>query len=411
MMNKKICIIGAGFSGLAAAITLEKAGFSPVIFEVTSRAGGRIKTDILQGYQVDHGFQVLLDAYPKALEFFDYKALELQKLLPGAVLFHNGRSVTIGDPSRYPGFLFSTIFSGIAGIKDVYRLFLLYRDLQKMTNEDIFASEEISTLTFLRNRKFSEGIIKKFFTPFFTGIFLESELSTSSRMFQFVFKMFASGYAVIPKGGMGALSDQLVSKLNSTEIQYAAAVRRVSEGKVWLENGTQYMADAVLIATEPTFPIDSIEPEKLMWHGCDTLYFEIDRRTIEKPIIGLVGAKNTLIHTIFYPTSIGCKIKGAKELLSVTVIKEHSLQEEELIREVIEELKVHCKIENVHFLKRYQIKKALPSLDSLKDQLPARNGSNTSVFFAGDHLLYGSSNAALLSGERAAKAVIESMLE
>jgi len=411
-MNKKIYIIGAGFAGLSAAITLEKAGYSPIIFEASSKAGGRVKTDIFKGYQLDYGFQVLLDAYPKARDYFDFNELELQKILPGAILFHNGRSVTIGDPSRHIAFLFSTILSGVAGLKDIYRILLLYRDLKKMTDEEIFSSEEMSTLTFLKKRKFSNGLITKFFKPFFTGIFLEPDLQTSSRMFQFVFKMFAKGYAVIPKSGMGALADQLVNKLQRTEIHYNCPVKGVSEGEVRLQSGKQFKADAILIAAEPTFPVDSIESSNQEWHSCDTLYFEVNSRTIKRPIIGLVREADAIINNIFYPTSIACQNKGEKELLSVTIVKDHILQEEKLVRQVVKELKVHCGIENVQFLSRYKIKKALPSLESLKGQWHAREGKvGNNLYLAGDHLLYGSSNAALFSGERAAEAVIDAMME
>ncbi|MFC2149046.1 NAD(P)-binding protein, partial [Bacteroidota bacterium] len=81
-MNKqdyKIHIIGAGVSGLTAARVLEDNGYSPVIIEATDRVGGRVKTDIIDGYQLDHGFQVLLTAYPAAQKYLNLDALELQK--------------------------------------------------------------------------------------------------------------------------------------------------------------------------------------------------------------------------------------------------------------------------------------------------------------------------------------------
>ncbi|WP_246020054.1 NAD(P)-binding protein [Muriicola soli] len=94
----KIYIVGAGISGLVAAINLEKAGYSPVIYEASETAGGRIKTDVVDGYQLDHGFQVLLDAYPKAKEYFDYDALKLQRILPGAMLFGADKKLRLGTP-------------------------------------------------------------------------------------------------------------------------------------------------------------------------------------------------------------------------------------------------------------------------------------------------------------------------
>ena len=83
-MNKqdyKIHIIGAGVSGLIAAIVLENHGYHPVVLETSDRVGGRVKTDIINGYQLDHGFQVLLTAYPAVQKYLDYDALELQKII------------------------------------------------------------------------------------------------------------------------------------------------------------------------------------------------------------------------------------------------------------------------------------------------------------------------------------------
>ncbi|MFT7499039.1 MAG: phytoene dehydrogenase-like protein, partial [Porticoccaceae bacterium] len=115
-MNKheyKIHVIGAGVSGLIAARVLEDNGFSPIILETTDRVGGRVKTDIVDGYQLDHGFQVLLTAYPAAQKYLDFKSLDLQKFLPGASIFKNDKQLIIGDPLREPSLLFSTLFSGI----------------------------------------------------------------------------------------------------------------------------------------------------------------------------------------------------------------------------------------------------------------------------------------------------------
>ena len=80
MANTKcnIHIIGAGVSGLVAAKVLEEKGYSPVVIEATGRVGGRVKTDIVEGYQLDRGFQVLLTAYPAIQKYIDMDALDLQ---------------------------------------------------------------------------------------------------------------------------------------------------------------------------------------------------------------------------------------------------------------------------------------------------------------------------------------------
>ena len=127
-------------------------------------------------------------------------------------------------------------------------------------------------------------------------------------------------------------------------------------------------------------------------------------------MIGLISEEDALVNNIFYPTSLDCEKRGPKELLSVTVVKEHSLDETALINKVGEELRSLCGISDLRFLKRYRIKRSLPHLHSLRSQWqqqPGRVGKN--IFMAGDHLLYGSSNAALLSGEAAARSMIEAL--
>ena len=109
--NLKIYIVGAGISGLIAAKVLEAHGYHPCIIESTDRVGGRVKTDIIDGFQLDHGFQVLLTSYPEAQKHLDYDALELQKILPGASIFINKNQKIIGNPLRNISFLFSNIIS------------------------------------------------------------------------------------------------------------------------------------------------------------------------------------------------------------------------------------------------------------------------------------------------------------
>ena len=169
--NKSIHIIGGGISGLIAAQVLEKRGYHPIILEATSRVGGRLKTDIVDGYQLDHGFQVLLTAYPAAQEYLDFKTLELQEFLPGATIFNKGKQSTIGDPLRDISLLFPTLFSGIGSLLDKLKVLSLNAKLKKKSIEEIFESEEITTLSYLQSFGFSSKMIDTFFKPFFPVYF------------------------------------------------------------------------------------------------------------------------------------------------------------------------------------------------------------------------------------------------
>lgn len=406
----KIYIVGAGISGLIAAKVLEDHGYHPEILEATDRVGGRVKTDIVANYQLDHGFQVLLTSYPAAKKYLDFDALDLQTFLPGATVFTNGKQKTIGDPLRNFSLLFPTLFSGIGNFSDKLKVLKLNTNLKTKSLDEIFAQPETTTLVHLQKLGFSEAMISKFFKPFFSGIFLEPNLETSCRMFEFVYKMFGDGFAALPKSGIASIPKQLASKLQHTKFHFNMRVQNVADGKITLENGTVLESHFTIVATEASQLISNLKSQETAWKSCETLYFETPKRTIPKPLIGLVADKSLLVNNIFYHNSLQTTSKGNKELLSVTVVKDHNLSEKFLVKKVQEELQQFCGIKDCSFLKLYSIPKALPNLQQLQYSMsPSETRLTTKVFLAGDVQLNGSLNAAMISGEASALGVIEAL--
>lgn len=405
----KIHIIGAGVSGLIAAQVLENNGCCPIILEATDRVGGRVKTDIVEGYQLDHGFQVLLTSYPAAQKYLDFDALELQHFLPGASIFRDKQTI-IGDPLRDVSLLFSTLFSGIGSIKDKVKVLSLNAKLKKKTISEIFSTSEKTTMAYLEDFGFSKEMITDFFKPFFSGIFLEPLLETSSRMFEFVYKMFGEGHAALPKAGIEAIPKQLQQHLRCTEIKFNTHVASVQQGEILLTSGASITTDFTIIATDTSQLIKNLANTPVEWKSCENLYFETKSRVISKALIGLIPNPDALINNIFYHTSIQTSKNPAHELLSVTVVKDHELSNEELIKRVEGELKKYCGIEITRFIKQYTIPKALPQLQDLRYEMaPSETRLTSSIFLAGDTQLNGSLNAAMIAGERAALGVLESV--
>ena len=408
--SASIHIIGAGISGLTAAKTLQAKGYKPTIIEATERAGGRVKTDIVNGYQLDHGFQVLLTAYPAAQKHLDYTQLSLQQLLPGAIVFVNGKKQVIGDPKRHLSLLWPTLMAQIGSVGDKFKILKLDNALKQKTIESIFEEEEQTTQAFLQGFGFSDRIINRFFKPFFSGIFLEPHLATSSRMFQFVYKMFGQGYAALPKAGIEAIPHQMAQELTACDWQYNTRVASVQPGKVVLNEGNEASSDYTIIATEASGLVPNLAGQQTEWKSCDTLYFECSKRAFEQPFIGLIAEEEALVNNIFYHTSVASSQKGSNELLSVTIVKPHQLDEAALVAQVRNELTKYCGIEVGEMLKRYTIRKALPNLNSLQYSLAASATKLTDgVYLAGDTLLNGSLNAAMEAGEQAAIGVIEAI--
>ncbi|WP_299900142.1 FAD-dependent oxidoreductase [uncultured Aquimarina sp.] len=406
----KVHIVGAGISGLIAAQVLEKSGYHPVIIESEDSCGGRVKTDQIEGYAIDHGFQVLLTSYPAAKQYLDFNGLALQEFLPGAAIFEDGKQKIIGDPLRDLSLLWPTITANIGSFSDKRKILKLNQILKKTTIHDIFEEREQTTVSFLEDFGFSSKIIHQFFKPFFTGIFLEENLQTSSRMFKFVYKMFGDGNAAIPKLGIGEITKQLVSALDHTSFIYNTKVEKVAEGLIVTTEGKEMESHFTIIATEPSFIIPNLKNQQITWKSCDTLYFETKDRAIHKPLIGLIPHKETLINNICYPTVLQPNTTSGKELLSVTVVRSHNLSETDLIAKVTAELAEHCSIQVDRFIKRYDISHALPDITNLQyEMLPSETRLTPTIFIAGDQQLNGSLNAAMISGERAAMGVIDAL--
>ena len=407
--SPSIHIIGGGISGLIAARVLEEHGLSAIIIEATDRLGGRVKTDVVDGYSLDHGFQVLLTAYPAAKKYLDFDALELQEFLPGSAIFKNGKQKIIGDPLRNLSLLLPTLFSGIGTVNDKLKILALNRRLKKKSIQNIFAEKEQTTRVYLENIGFSEAIITNFFTPFFSGIFLENKLDTSSRMFEFVYKMFGEGNAALPKDGIQAIPKQLFEKLKSTTFIFNTKVKSVENGSIKLESGETLKSNFTIIATQASGLVSNLKNQATLWKSCDTLYFEVAKREIKKPLIGLIAMHNALINNIFYHTSLQTSATATKELLSVTVVDKQNLTNRQLVTEVQKELKELCNIDSCTFIKQYNIPMALPNLQDIQyEMLPSETRLTETIFLAGDTQLNGSLNAAMIAGERAALEVINS---
>ena len=98
----KIVIIGAGLAGGACARVLAAAGRPFTLLEASNAVGGRVRTDVVDGFQLDRGFQIFLPAYPEAKRVLDYEALDLRPIYRGADVFVKNRFHRLADPLAHP---------------------------------------------------------------------------------------------------------------------------------------------------------------------------------------------------------------------------------------------------------------------------------------------------------------------
>src|SRR5499427_2168601 len=135
-MNPEVMVVGAGVSGLVAAVELKRRGFAVQVLEASDDVGGRVRTDAVDGFLLDRGFQVLLTAYPEAKRTLDYQRLELKAFLPGALSWYAGRLNKLIDPWRTPGSWKEALQSEFATLIDKLRIARLRRRLRRGSIED-----------------------------------------------------------------------------------------------------------------------------------------------------------------------------------------------------------------------------------------------------------------------------------
>ena len=409
-MNPDVIVVGAGVSGLLAALELQRRGLSVEVVEAADDIGGRVRTDEVAGFLLDRGFQVLLTAYPEARRCLNFDALELRDFEPGAIVRHNGRFHTISDPIRRPRKILPSAFAPIGTFNDKLLIARLRGQLLEAEIDEVLSAPEVPTITALREYGFSDKIIKRFFRPFLSGIFLDPELATSSRMFRFIYRMFAQGTAAIPNRGMQAIPRQLASHLAPDCIRLNAAVQHVWSGGVKLQSGEKLFAGAVVVACDP------IHAARLLPHagirtamrGVRCLYFAAADPPIGDRYLVLNGDGEGPINNLCVPSMIapGYAPHGC-HLVSVTVLHA-SLSEDHLIHDVREQL-IHWFGEQVNgweYLRSYHIEQAVPD-QSLEHGGVAMSAvrADSGLYFCGDHCGTASLNGAMLAGRRAADAV------
>jgi len=410
-LKSEITIIGAGIAGLTAAVYLHRKGHKVKILEASDRAGGRIKTDLVEGFRLDRGFQVLLTAYPETKDLLDYKKLNLKRFLPGATVLYDGGQFEIADPFRRPSALFSTLFAPVGSLKDKINTLFLKNKLLNISIPEIFNQDEQKTINQLAKYGFSPKMVDRFYKPFFSGIFLENELTTSQRMFDFVMKMFSEGDAAIPALGMEEIPKQLVAMLPENSILYNVKVSQIENGKIHTEDGTSFETNKILIATEANaFAKDFILASKTKSNPVTNVYFKANKAPTNKAVVILNASKNKKWFTNFTVMSNVSEDYAPKEkvLLSVSYNGIPTVDDLALANAIKMELKQWYgeDVSDWELLKVYTINYALPKQENVTNELNTDQIQlSENLFICGDHLLNGSINAAMKSGRLAAELI------
>lgn len=406
-----VIIIGAGLSGLACGKRLTEAGRPFLILEADAKIGGRIKTDSVDGFLLDHGFQVLQTSYPEVRNQLDLKQLNARYFAPGAIFRINGRFHRIADPTRLPKHFTSTLTAPIGTLRDRFRILRLARRLSNTSVSDIFNSPDKATPDFLREKGFSETMIQRFFRPFFATASLDPDINSSSRVFQYLFRVFTSGEAALPENGMAAVPLQVADSIPTEQIRLNSRVESLIQGGVKLHSGDEIYAKKIVIATEGPQAERLLEsPTKAGSIGEYCFYFAAKKAPIDDSFLVLNGDDTGLISSLTVPSLITPSYApDDAELVSVVVLKSDKEDERLLQYSVLKELATWFgpEISDWRHLKTFYIPHALPKQDPPAPNPTApREPLPNDIYLCGEHGSVPGNQWALLSGRQAAEQVL-----
>ena len=402
-----VVIVGAGLAGLVAAKVLEQHNLNAIVLEESDGVGGRVRTDHVDGFLLDRGFQVLLTAYPELPRHLNLGALDLQLFEPGAIVWRDGKGTVVGDPIRRPKTVVSTALAPIGTVGDKARVALLRSRLLRAEPRSLLRGDDLPTASALRAQGFSSQIIERFFRPLVGGIQLDPSLGTSRRMFDIIFRTLADGDVGVPAAGMGAISDQLASRILRTPIHLNTTITSISPHEVTVSGGHRISSRAIIVATQG--PVASrllgLPPVASRSAGC--VYFAAKSAPVDGSYIVLDGGgQGPVLNVAVMSNTARQYAPYGQHLIAAAMPGVCDGDLEHLARVQLRSW-WGSQVDSWKHLRTYRIPHGQPGQDP-----PFHHKKSVSLggglFVCGDHRDPGSIQGAMFSGRRCAQAVAES---
>lgn len=380
-----VVVVGAGLAGLNAAITLEEAGKEVIVIEASDRAGGRVATDVIDGFLLDRGFQLINANYPELQRLNVINHIGFVDAPRAVTISIEGKETLLGDPRQH---LKSAFSASTGSIKEKLGL-ISY--LTKSPKSGSSVANQLQPL----GRTYDRVL-----RPFLTGVFLCDPSEIEASVGKELINSFVTGRPGLPANGAGTLATEFAKRIK--DIRYEITVESIKNG-VLKSNGGRIKFDQLIVATDATtaaqlLDIDSVPPMV----GCTTWYHVPDASPSDSSNLLLDGMQaGPVVNSIVISNLMKNYAPVGRQLISTTTIQRAS--ESEVRRHLA--AMWGTSTQNWQLLAKYEIPASLP-LARVGNRLANSVRFAPNIFLAGDWREAPSQNGALKSGRRAAETLI-----
>ena len=386
MPNKaEVLVVGAGLAGLNAAIALQNAGLEVVVLEASDRPGGRVTSDLIDGFICDRGFQLINSQYPALQELNVISEIDF---VPAPrvieVALGDDRRV-LGDPRVAPW----TALDRATGT--IPEKFALLRFLMSHPRKNQSVEEVLQPLG---------SVYTRVLQPFLRGVFLTDPKNVDARYGQSIIKSFVSGTPGVPRKGVAELSKALAARV--TNISYNMQVDSLEGASVHTSAGT-FEAENIIIATDATTATQLLGFNEVpRMAGCITWYHATNENPSGNGRLIVDGqSRGPIINSIVISDVSSSYAPNGQNLISTTT--DLSATESDVRRHL--SIMWGVSTHDWQLIAKYEIPAALP-IQSIGRELTQSIKVSENVFVVGDHRTVPSQQGALFSGRLAAELIL-----